>query len=350
MHTRFIFAISFLATAPLGVCPKGWADEGPAEADPTVEVVIGPAEPVPESPRPDPLNAPFALGFDAAENMYIVEYDGGRVMRLNPAGQLEHLAGDGMAGYADGTALAARFNQLHNVAVLPDGTLFLSDHRNHAVRRYDPATGLVTSFSGNGRPGFEGDDGPIGAARFNEVINVELTPDHEALLVADIRNRRIRRLDLASDRVTTIAGNGEAGVPEDGAVAADSPLVDPRAAVATPDGGVYLLERNGNVLRYVDPEGRIRTVAGTGEKGRQDGPALEAQMDGPKHLTLAPDGTVYIADDNNHLVRHYDPEAATLTTVDLGPYRLNRPHGVTVHNGYLYIADSFHHRIVRKKL
>jgi hypothetical protein len=316
-----------------------------------VEVVVGPTAPVPEETvEPGPLNTPFGVAFEPSGAMWIVEYDGGRLMRLEAGGRLTHVAGDGQLGYADGSAKLAQFNKLHNVMRLDDGRLLMSDHLNHAVRMFDPDTGLVSTLTGSGQAGFAGDPGALASARFNRPICVERGSRAGTVLVADINNRRLRELDLGAGTVRTLAGNGSKGVPEDGAVAVDSPLVDPRAAIAAADGTIYLLERSGHALRRIDPRGRIRTVAGTGQAGAVDGPALRAQLNGPKHLCWGPGGMIFIADDVNHLVRRYDPDTQTLSTVDTSPYRLKRPHGVLVHEGWLYIADSFHHRILRLRL
>jgi|SRR6056297_680693 len=314
-----------------------------------VEVIVGNTVPNPGDAPPAGLNAPFAVDFDAQGAMIIVEYDGGRLLKWTAADGLETLAGATATGYVDGAGETARFNKLHNVTIGADGQMYLSDHLNHAVRVYDPAKRSIDSFAGNGKEGFDGDSGSIDEARFRQPICVSLTADRKQLLVADIGNRRIRQIDLATERVRTIAGNGKKGRPADGELATEAPLVDPRAAAAAPDGSWYLLERGGHVLRHVR-DGRVTTVAGNGKPGLVDGPALSAQLNGPKHLDIASDGRVFIADDNNHAVRVYDPATQTLQTVSTGNYKLKRPHGVKVHLGELYIADSFHHRILKLAL
>src|SRR2546426_8489103 len=98
--------------------------------------------------------------------------------------------------------------------------------------------------------------------------------------------RRIRRVDMKTEIVTTVAGNGEKGVPKDGEDALKQPLVDPRAQAVDKDGNIWILERSGHALRVVDAKGKIRTVAGTGKAGMGTGKALEAAMNGPKHLCI----------------------------------------------------------------
>ncbi|QDT07078.1 Serine/threonine-protein kinase PknD [Rubripirellula lacrimiformis] len=318
-----------------------------------VTVLVGDPTPSPHDVTSGPLNIPFGVDFDPQGNMLIAEYVGGRVLRLQGSGNLQLVAGLGKNGYEGdgGPATQATFNDIHNLAVTSAGDVLLSDHNNHVVRRIDASSGNVSTFAGSGTRGFSGDGGAADQAQFNVVMSVALTPDGTALLVADLANHRIRLIDLRSNTVTTVAGNGKVGVPQDGQLAIESPLVDPRAAAMDDAGNLYIVERNGNALRVVRPSGIIETVAGTGKSGWKDGIALEAQLAEPKHLAIDKAGHVYIADDRNHMIRKYDPQAKTLTTVlGRGDFKLQRPHGVTVRGGELFIADSYHHRILKMPL
>jgi hypothetical protein len=319
-------------------------------AEPTVEVLFGPADPVPTKGSTSDLNNPFAIEFAANGEMIIVEYEGGRVLSWSQKNGLKHLAGRPEAGYQDGEAKAAQFNKLHNLAILDDGSILLSDHLTHTIRKFDPKSNRVSTYSGTGKPGPAAVTTAIAAATYNLPISISLVPSKKSLLVADIGNRRIRRADFESGVVSIVAGNGEKGTPEDGSLATESPLLDPRAAIENEAGEIFLIERNGNALRKIDLEGRISTIAGDGTAGPRDGDALAAQLNGPKHLCFDESGNIFIADDMNHAVRKYDPATKTLTTVDLGDYKISRPHGVCVHEGWLYIADSYQHRVLRVKL
>jgi sugar lactone lactonase YvrE len=174
--------------------------------------------------------------------------------------------------------------------------------------------------------------------------------------VADLKNLRVRVVDLKTGIINTVAGNGEKGVPRDGDLATKSPLVDPRAVAVDSRGNVYILERSGHALRIVTPDGKIRTVAGTGKPGGSEGPALEAELKSPKHIAIDLADNVIIADDQNKRICKYDPRQGTLTSI-LGkgvevPRRgLLRPHGVCVHeDGSIYVVDTGHHRIIRLQL
>ncbi|MGB0579441.1 MAG: hypothetical protein ACPGVU_07045 [Limisphaerales bacterium] len=331
---------------------------GTAAKRPRSSVVIGESLAKVKKPEPGKLSSPFGVDFDTSGNMYIVELGGGRVHKFDNEGSLKTIAGDGSKSYTGdgGPASKATFNGMHNVAVTPAGDLYISDSWNHCVRKIDGQTGIITTVAGTGKPGFTGDGGPATEATFNYLMCVSLNAANDKLFIADLKNRRVRVVDLKSGIVSTIAGNGKKGIPADGSVAIESPLVDPRAVAADSKNNVYVLERGGHALRMVTRDGKIRTVAGTGKSGAMDGPALKAQLNSPKHLAIDSDDKVIIADDQNARIRIYDPQTGTLTSV-LGkgvekPKRgLSRPHGVCVHeDGSIYVVDTGHHRILRLQL
>jgi DNA-binding beta-propeller fold protein YncE len=310
------------------------------------------------------LGNPFGVDFDPEGNLVFVEIDGHRVCRIDKSGILTRIAGTGEKGSGEGggSPLAAQFNALHNLAIHPSGDIYLADTLNHRVRKIDGKTRRISTFAG-GEKGFGGDGGPAAQARFSGIYCVSLDPRGERLYLADLDNRRIRMIDLKTTIVTTVAGNGEKGVPADGAVAASAPLVDPRAVAVDAGGNVYVLERSGHALRVVDPQGKIRTLAGTGQRGAtgDGGDARQATLAGPKHLCIDHDGGVIIADTDNHLIRKYFPADGKIVRLagsgkrgDSGvggpalAVELNQPHGVYVHaSGALYIADSLNHRILK---
>jgi hypothetical protein len=312
------------------------------------------------------LVAPFGVGFDAQGTMFLVEMAGGeRVRKVGPDGLLTTVAGTGRKGDSGdgGPAAKAEFNGMHSLAVARNGDIYLADTWNNRVRKIDARSGLITPVAGTGRKGFSGDGGPATQAEFGGIYCLALDEDARALYLADLDNRRIRVIDLETGRVATVAGNGEKGVPEDGADARSAPLVDPRAVAVDDRGNVYILERGGHALRVVDRSGKIRTVAGNGRKGDSGdgGDARKASLNGPKHLCVDAGGNVLIADTENHRIRVYHPADGTIQAVAGNGRRgtagldgppaeaeLNQPHGVTIGpNGVLYICDSSNNRVLK---
>ncbi|MSU49771.1 MAG: hypothetical protein EXS37_11915 [Opitutus sp.] len=303
------------------------------------------------------LKEPFGVDFDRSGNLFIIEMaSGNRLLKVDSRGLLIHVAGQPAAGDAGdgGPALAARFNGPHNLAVLPSGDVLLADTWNGRVRRVDMAAGTVATF-----PGFSV---PAAQAKTSGPYCISLDPSGAQLYVADLR--RVHAVDVKTGKSRVVAGNGEKGVPKDGAVATEAPLVDPRAAAVDRQGNVYILERNGHALRVVGRDGKIRTVVNaSGKKGADGdgGDALAATMSGPKHLCVDRDDTVLIADAENNLIRRYVPGTGKILrvagtgrkgTAGLGgppeQCELARPHGVTVHrDGTLYITDSYNNRILK---
>src|SRR5260221_2059186 len=222
---------------------------------------------------------------------------------------------------------------------------------------------MVLLSAGRGGRGFGGEGGRQTAAAFGNVYCLTFDARRENLYLADLDNRRVRAVNLKTGLVKTVAGNGEKGVPKDGAEASNAPLLDPRAVAVDSQDNLYILERSGNALRVVDQTGRIRTVAGSGVKGfaGDDGDALKALLNGPKHITIDVADNLIIADTDNHVIRKYLPKEHKIVRVAGsgkngldgvgGPpmeLELNQPHGVCMDKaGRLYIADTLNDRVLR---
>ena len=305
-------------------------------------------------PKSSPLTSPFGVAFTKVGDMWIVELEGGRVHRFDTKGTLRHEGGDGSASYrGDGGPLSmATFNGMHNCAVTPNGDLYIGDSWNHCIRKVDAQTGLISTIAGTGKKGFSGDGGPATEATFDFVMCVTLNPANDVIHIADLNNHRIRAVSLATGLVTSVAGNGNKGIPKDGDPATDSPLVDPRAVVQDSMQNLWILERGGHALRVVRPNGRIYTIAGTGKKGANDGPGPTAEFGSPKHLCIDDADNLFIADDESATIRRVDAKTHEVTTV-LGKgqgdarIRLSHPHGVTWERGHLYVVDMGNNRILR---
>ncbi|HYP05208.1 MAG TPA: hypothetical protein VER03_03155 [Bryobacteraceae bacterium] len=295
-----------------------------------------------------------ALYFGDIDNHAIRRYDFRTKKTTTVVGTGEKgNSGDG------GPAIKALVNQPYEIRFDRAGNLFFVDMPSHVVRRVHSRTGVISTVAGSDVAGFSGDTGPAGKAQLRQPHSIEFDR-FGGLLICDIGNHRVRRVNLQTGNIDTLLGTGE-GKPTPDGPAAGVPLYGPRAIAFDADGAMYIVLREGNAVYKVDRDGRtIRRFAGTGMKGHSGdgGPALSATLNGPKGITISRDGAMYLADTENHAIRRVDLKTGIISTVagtgekgdgpDGDPLkcRLNRPHGVFVDDkGVLYIGDSDAHRI-----
>jgi streptogramin lyase len=308
------------------------------------------------------LNEPFMCAFDARGNLYVAEAINHCVRRIDQAtGMITTVAGTGAAGYSGdgGPATRATLNQPYSLQVDTNGDLYVVDRLNAAIRKVDAATGFITTVAGTGEPGFSGDGGPGALAQLREPNDCFLD-GRGGLLIADIQDQRIRRLDLRTGIITTFAGTGEKARAGDGRPAAAASIMGARAVCMDGRGQTYICEREGNGIRRVDAAGIMSTYAGTGERGYagDGGPALAATWGAPKAIRCDRRGNLLVVDTENHAIRRIDAVTGVVTTIaggrrggegDGGPATsagLDRPHGCDVDaEGNVYIADSNNHRV-----
>jgi streptogramin lyase len=316
------------------------------------------------------LHEPYFCEQDSRGNLYVADALNNRVRKIDPAsGRMTAVAGSGAQGFSgdDGPAPQATMNQPCSLAVTSDGALYVVDRLNAVVRVVNLATGTIRRAAGTGEKGFRGDGGPAVGAQLREPHDCCLD-GKGGLLIADVADWRIRRLDLKTGTITTFAGTGRSkGKLDrtqlgDGGKAVQAVIHGARAVCVDGQGNTYICEREGNAIRKVDAAGVITTVAGTGAKGYtgDGGPAAKATFNGPKGVRCDRDGNLFVVDTENHAIRRIDRKTGIITTVaggrkgsggDGGPAaraELNRPHGLLiVEDGTMYIADSGNHRIRR---
>ncbi|MEM9587784.1 MAG: hypothetical protein AAGA03_10935 [Planctomycetota bacterium] len=309
-----------------------------------------------DSPTQLSLGNPFAVEVTDVF-VYLSTVDDSRLWRVDRStNAIECIAGTGgKAGFSGdtGSAQAAEFNWPHEVRVDQRGDLFIADTRNHAIRRIDQATGLVTTLAGSGQAGFRGDGLSGSEVQFNQPHSI-LLDGKGGVLVADTLNHRLRRIDLNSGVTTTIAGTGQRKLPVEGEPASQQPLFGPRT-MALDEANLWIVLREGNSIWRMDRAGgTIHRVAGTGAKGYSGdgGDPLEATFRGPKGLAIDSEGRLLVVDTENHAIRRIDLRLNRIDTVLGGNVakqttKLKRPHGIaaTADGGFL-VADSENHRVV----
>jgi streptogramin lyase len=309
------------------------------------------------------IDNPFGVEIGPDGALYFCEYGNHIIRRLDlKTHRISTVAGNGKKGYSGdgGPALQASLNVPHELRFDKAGNLYLVERDNHTVRRVDRKTRIISTAAGTGEPGFSGDGGPAAKAQLRQPHSIAFDPAGR-LLICDIGNHRIRRVDMATGMIETFAGTGERKPTPEEAPLAGTPFNGPRSIAVDSKGDLFLVLREGNAVYRIDARaGRVYHVAGTGEKGYSGdgGPARAARFNGPKGVACAPDGSVYIADTENHAIRRVDLKAGTISTVagtgergdgpDGDPLhcKMARPHGVFVTPaGVLYIGDSETHRV-----
>jgi sugar lactone lactonase YvrE len=311
------------------------------------------------------LNQPFdvAIGPDGA--IYFSDTFNHCIRRVDAkSGEIATVAGCGQKGYDGdgGPAVKARLNEPYGVALDDGGNIFIVDRLNFCVRKVSAKTGTITTIAGTGQSGYSGDGGPAASAMLREPNGLALDGAATKLYIADVKDQRVRVLDLANGAINTFAGTGKRERTGDGGPAAKASLFGPRAVHVDAAGNVYICEREGNSIRKVDANsGVITTIAGTSRKGYSGdgGPALNATFDGPKEIDVDAAGNIFVVDTENQAIRRIDAKTGVIATVagnaqrggagDGGPAtaaQLDRPHGVAVDRaGKIYIGDTNNHRI-----
>jgi hypothetical protein len=248
---------------------------------------------------------------DAQGNLYVASHDDPKVVKVTPSGDVTTVAGTGEPGFSGdgGPATEARLGQVYGrLAIDAAGNLYIPDTPNNRIRKVD-TNGIITTIAGTGTPGFSGDGGPARKAELNGPTNVSMD-GRGNIYVSDTENHRIRRIDRRGI-ITTVAGNGKTGFPEDGAVATEV-AVGGADVWADAEGNVYITDEGYPGIFKVDTAGILTILAGTGVDGYSGdgGPATEAQLSEPTSVVIGPDGDLYISDWGNNRIRKVVLEAS----------------------------------------
>lgn len=309
------------------------------------------------------LHNPYGLVIGPDGALFICDIDNHVIRRVDmQTGIITTVAGCARRGYSGDGGLArdAMLNQPYEVRFDKAGNMYFVEMQNHVVRRVDRKTQVISTIAGTGSPGFSGDGGPANKAQLRQPHSIAFDPEGR-LLICDIGNHRVRRVDLASGIIETWLGTGERKPTPDGAPLQGTPVNGPRTIDVDPQGNLYLALREGNAVYKVDSKaGRFVHVAGTGEQGYtgDGGQARLAKLSGPKGIAWAPDNSLFIADTESHTIRRIDLNTGIITTVlgtgergdgpagDPRQCKLARPHGVFVdRQGTLYVSDSESNRL-----
>jgi uncharacterized protein (TIGR03437 family) len=299
---------------------------------------------------------PRNLAFDSAGNLYISDFGAHRVFRWSPAGVLDVVAGTGVAGFSAGAgnALAAMLAHPAGLAVDRSGALYIADSQNGAVRKV--SGGRIETAAQAGLPTGLAFDA-FGTLHIADAAGGQILRAGQTALAIPARDvvfgpegrlyasgGSVVRRRTAQAVVAVIAGGGDSAYGDFGP-AREARLNRPVAVAADGEGNVYIADRDNHRVRHVDRGGTITTAAGTGLAGDSGdfGPATRAALNTPVALALDAAGNLYIADQGNHRVRMVTPGGAILPVA-----RVILPSGLAVDRaGRLYIADQSAGRIYR---
>jgi sugar lactone lactonase YvrE len=357
------------------------------------------------------ISGPNSLAVDSLGNVYYSDLSRCEIRKIATDGTISSVAGNGTSGYSGdgGPAVLAQINGDASIAVSSAGNLYISDTYNRVVRKVGPdgiirtiagtgaegsegdggpavsaslglgggiavdnrenvyvatadgrirritADGKIDTFAGVGATGFSGDGGPATKARIG-AFSVASDPDGSLYVLEPFRIRKVT-LDGV---INTIAGTGSPGPANDGN---GGPAIRARIGIAqhaTADsqGGLYIAESSANTIRHIRNDGIIESVAGTGAPGwsGDDGPARQATLNWPQDVVVGPDGSLFIAELTNSVIRRIAPDGAISTYA--GRFRdggdgglaadavLNGPAGVAIDGGgNIFVSETLAGRI-----
>jgi sugar lactone lactonase YvrE len=302
------------------------------------------------------FSGPYGLTLDSSDNVYVADMRNNRIRKISPSGIVTTVAGSGVRGTQDGTGNSATFAMPAGIAVATDGTLYVSDYGSSRIRKIAP-NGTVTTLAG-GNPGIP-KDGAGTTAVFNQPTGLAIGPDG-TIYVADTLNSAVRKI-TPSGYVTTLAG-GKAQGYLDGA-GANAKLGFPAGITVDARNNVYITEIFNNRIRMITPGGVVTTIAGDGYGGGKpgsghlvDGNGQSAGFDSALGITVGKDGIFYVADTYNECIRRMTSggdvsvfAGGTTPGANDGTGKgaaFSKPSGVALDSkGNVFVADQFNNGI-----
>lgn len=278
---------------------------------------------------------------DSSGNIYVLDTENHRILKIGTNGIINTIAGTGFAGFSGdgGPAIDAQFSYPTGLAVDAYGNLFVADTSNNRIRKIAPS-GIVSTVAGTGVPGLSGDGGPAITAQLDTPRGVAVDSAGN-LYVADTFNHAIR-LITPDGRISRFAGTGAGGFSGDGGPALSATFANPARVSLGPNGVVYIADGANNRVRIVTPDGNIATVAGNGvsDTSGDGGNALLGSINGPLGIAVGSSGTLYIGENAGNVIRSVGPGTINL---QVAPASLNlsaQSNGAVTSPAFLSVTSS----------
>ncbi|MFF3659663.1 NHL domain-containing thioredoxin family protein [Streptomyces olivochromogenes] len=301
------------------------------------------------APEPEPTALRFpgkALALPSG-NLLVSDTTRHQLVELESDGEsVVRRIGSGVRGFVDGSAEEAGFSEPQGLALLDDGSVVVADTVNHALRRLDLVTGEVSTLAGTGRQWWQGSptSGPAREVDLSSPWDVALFGGKVWIAMAGVH--QLWAYDLEAATVGVAAGTTNEGLVD--GPGAEAWFAQPSGLAATADR-LWLADSETSALRWVDLDGTVHTAVGTGlfDFGHRDGAAEQALFQHPLGVTALPDGSVAVSDTYNHALRRYDPATGEVTTLATD---LREPSDAVLVGDDIVVVESARHRLTRLRL
>ncbi|NVJ48694.1 MAG: T9SS type A sorting domain-containing protein, partial [Cytophagia bacterium] len=297
------------------------------------------------------FNLPNGIARDRSGNFYVTDAENHLIRKITPSGEVTTFAGSGSSGDVDANGTAASLNYPTGITIDASDNIYVADLNNHKIKKITP-NGDVSTFVGTGLEGT--DDGDALTASFTRPSG--LTVDALGnLYVAGRHTNKIRKITPNGD-VTTLAGSGEIGSTDGNGTSVS--FSAPTGIAVDASGNLYVTDTNNDLIRKITPNGDVTTIAGSGERGSDDGNGRSASFNIPWGIALDASGNLYVADSQGRKIRKITPNGDVSTVAGSGSSgnrntdgdgvsaSFNRPSGILVDElGNIYVVDDLNHNI-----
>jgi thiol-disulfide isomerase/thioredoxin len=298
-------------------------------------------------PQPTALRFPGKALVLPSGNFLVSDTTRHQLVELEPDGEsVVRRIGSGARGFTDGPAETAAFSEPQGLALLDEGAVVVADTVNHALRRFDLATGEVTTLAGTGRQWWQGSptSGPAREIDLSSPWDVALFGGRVWIAMAGVH--QLWAYDPVERTVAATAGTTNEGLVD--GPGAEAWFAQPSGLAATADR-LWVADSETSALRWVEADGSVHTAVGTGlfDFGHRDGAAEQALFQHPLGVTALPDGSVAISDTYNHALRRFDPATGEVTTLATD---LREPSDAVLVGDDIVVVESAGHRLTRLRL